>query len=111
MKLHHAVWLLLLALVTGCASGRVAVRLLLAHPEGAAPWTAQGAALTPEGRRGAALRVLSVWQAEPIAPGPEGGDVVVEVEATEEEARGAFTLKLWEAAGVRTVTVGGVTFP
>jgi uncharacterized protein (TIGR02268 family) len=93
------------------ASGRVAVRLLLAHPEGAAPWTAQGAALTPEGRRGAALRVLSVWQAEPIAPGPEGGDVVVEVEATEEEARGAFTLKLWEAAGVRTVTVGGVTFP
>jgi uncharacterized protein (TIGR02268 family) len=92
------------------ASGRVAVRLTLTSPEGAAPWTADGAALTLEGRRGAALRVLPVWQEAPIPPG-EQGDVVVEAEATEKEARGAFTLKLWEAGGVRTVTVGGVTFP
>jgi uncharacterized protein (TIGR02268 family) len=93
------------------ASGRVAVRLWLENPEGAAPWTAQGAALTLEGRRGAALRVLPVWQNAPILPGARGV-VVVEAEATEEnDARGVFTLKLWEAAGGRTVTVCGVAFP
>lgn len=37
--------------------------------------------------------------------------MVVEAEATAEEARGTFTLKVWEAGGTRTVTIGGVTFP
>ncbi|RYY96955.1 MAG: DUF2381 family protein [Chitinophagaceae bacterium] len=37
--------------------------------------------------------------------------MVVEAEATAEAARGAFSLKLWEADGLRTVTIGNVTFP
>jgi uncharacterized protein (TIGR02268 family) len=92
------------------AEGRVAVRLELDNVEGAVPWTVEGAALTQEGRRGAALRVLAVWQKAPIPPGGRG-DVVVEAQAKNLEGRGTFTLKLWEADGVRTVTLGGVTFP
>jgi hypothetical protein len=62
------------------------------------------------GRGGVRLRVLRVWQPEPILPkGP--GLVVVEVEATEEQARGTFHLKLGEASGPRTITLHEVTFP
>jgi hypothetical protein len=35
----------------------------------------------------------------------------VEAELPQVEARGRFTLKLWDASGTRTVTLGGVTFP
>ena len=31
----------------------------------------------------------------------------VEAELTKEEARGRFTLQLWDASGTRTVTLGG----
>jgi hypothetical protein len=35
----------------------------------------------------------------------------VEVLATEREARGTYTLILWDAERQRTVTLGNVTFP
>jgi hypothetical protein len=36
--------------------------------------------------------------------------VVVEFEATKDQARGSYTLKLWDTEG-RTVALGKVTFP
>jgi hypothetical protein len=37
--------------------------------------------------------------------------VIVEAAATASEARGRYTLRLWEAGGGRSITVEGVTFP
>ncbi|WP_257455796.1 DUF2381 family protein [Archangium lipolyticum] len=92
------------------AEGRVAVALEVKNTS-VQPWTvdAEGAALV--GKGGAPLRVLRVWQPAPISPGKERGLVVVEAEATEEQARGAYVLRLGEANGLRTVTLRGVTFP
>jgi len=89
---------------------RVAVAVGLSLPAGEQPWTMEGAALT--GKRGAELKVLPVWHSGPIT-GELGKSerVVVEVEATKEDARGTYTLKLWEAGTGRTVIVGNVTFP
>ena len=91
------------------ASGLVAVELSLAAPAGALPWTAAGAELVGPGR--SALRVLLPWQHEPIGPGVSASRVVIEAEATEQETRGRFTLKLWNEDGTRNVIVSGVTFP
>jgi uncharacterized protein (TIGR02268 family) len=92
------------------ATGRVALEFRLENPEGAQAWKAEDAALTQEGKRGMSLKVLTVWQKAPIPPG-EGGRVVVEAEPPTDGTRGPYTLKLWEAGGARTVTLGGVTFP
>jgi uncharacterized protein (TIGR02268 family) len=87
---------------------RLAVRLRLVN-EGTEPFKAVGAALV--GSRGEALKVLETWQTDPIPPGM-WRTVVVEVEATEREARGLFTLKLWSEAGAAgELTLGGVRFP
>ncbi len=57
------------------------------------------------------LKALGVWPLEPIASG-KTSRVVLEVEATEEEARGTFTLKLWsQEGGGRGEFFDGVTFP
>ena len=57
------------------------------------------------------LTGLTVWPLEPIAPG-ESRRIVVELDATESEARGSFTLKLWAGeAGAGGVNLDGVTFP
>jgi uncharacterized protein (TIGR02268 family) len=74
------------------------------------PWTLAGAVLV--GPRGEEWKALAVWPLEPIAPKKEQR-VVVEVEATEEEARGTFTLKLWsqEEGRARDECFEGVTFP
>jgi uncharacterized protein (TIGR02268 family) len=92
------------------SASRVALEVALTNPKGAPTWTAEGATLTLEGKRGVSLKVLPLWQDAPIPPG-ESERVVVEAEATAEEARGTFTLKVWEEGGTRTVTLGGVTFP
>jgi uncharacterized protein (TIGR02268 family) len=92
------------------STGRVALELWLLNPEGAPAWTAEGAALTLEGKRGGALKVLKVWQEKPIPPGKDRR-VVVEAESPPDGARGPYTLKLWEADGARTVTLSGVTLP
>ncbi len=90
------------------AEGRVAVDVRLVNP-GTRPWVAEGAVL--RGAKGEVLEPLPLWQPEPIAPGREPGRVVVEVLATEKQARGTYTLTLWDAERQRTVVLGEVTFP
>jgi uncharacterized protein (TIGR02268 family) len=85
---------------------RVAVLLTLRSP-GAGDWKAEGAQLASRG--GGVGRYVTVWQSPTSKPGFR--EVMVETELTQEEARGRFTLKLWDASGTRTVTLGGVTFP
>jgi uncharacterized protein (TIGR02268 family) len=90
------------------AQGSVAVEVWLWNP-GTTPWVAAGAVL--RGAKGEVLKPL-LWQPEPIVPGGKmSGRVVVEVLATEKEARGTYTLTLWDAERQRTVTLGSVTFP
>jgi uncharacterized protein (TIGR02268 family) len=95
------------------AQERVAVEVNLSNP-GTTPWTAAGAVL--RGPKGEVLKPLPLWQPGPILPAAPGeaserGRVVVEVLATEKEARGTYTLTLWDTARQRTVTLGNVTFP
>ncbi|RKH31889.1 DUF2381 family protein [Corallococcus sicarius] len=92
------------------AAGRVAVEFEVNGLANAPPFAVAGAALT--GRRGAELKVLPVWSSGPINADPSNpGHVVVEAEARTEDARGPYTLKLWEEGGGRTVLLGNVTFP
>ncbi|HYO53449.1 DUF2381 family protein [Archangium sp.] len=84
---------------------RVAVLLQLENP-GAQGWKVEGAQLAA---RGGVRPNVTVWQSAPIEP--EGWEVMVETELTEEEAQGRFTLKLWNTDGTRTFSVGNVTFP
>jgi uncharacterized protein (TIGR02268 family) len=88
---------------------RVAVVLWLMATLETQPWRAMRAELLGPGRR--TLRVYPPWQREPFRRGVEDRRVVIEADATEEEARGSFTLKLWDAEGTRSVIVSGVTFP
>lgn len=89
---------------------RVAVDLQLAYPDGADTWRADGAALTNKASE--SLRLLPLWQQEALTADSQGPRVIVEAETSEKEAvRGAYTLKLWDAGGKRTVTLGNVTFP
>jgi hypothetical protein len=53
---------------------------------------------------------LARWQEVPIAPNGKGA-VVVGTERAPERLGCPCTLKLWEAGGPRTVTLGNVTFP
>lgn len=89
---------------------QVAVELRVDNPS-PLPWTAEGVEgtllVSVEGVR---LRVVRVWQPEPLAPGAPRRLVVV-AEATAEQARGSFRLKLGEANGPRTLTLRGLTFP
>jgi uncharacterized protein (TIGR02268 family) len=89
---------------------QVAVELSV-NNTGTQPWTAEGAEgvelVSTEGVR---LRVLRVWQPEPIPPG-EKRWLAVEAKATAKQARGEFLLRLGEADGPRTLTVRGVVFP
>ncbi|HZI07894.1 MAG TPA: DUF2381 family protein [Archangium sp.] len=85
---------------------RVAVDLWLDN-SGTLPWVAAGAVL--RGPKGEVLKPLPLWQQEPGAEGWRR--VVVEVPASETEARGTYTLVLWDADQKRTVTLGNVTFP
>ncbi|WP_309896845.1 DUF2381 family protein, partial [Archangium sp.] len=92
--------------------GHKVVRLAVVqelHNNGKTPWTPAGAVLV--GPRGEEWKALGVWPLKPIAPG-KFRQVVVEVETTEEQARGAFTLKLWSQEGGGHVELfEGVTFP
>lgn len=89
--------------------GRVAVKMTLVNPPGRPSWTPAGAALL--GSKQEELPGLTVWPLKPIPPG-ETQVVTVEMNAAADEARGAFTLKLWaKEAGVGGVNLDGVTFP
>ena len=85
---------------------------------GAVPWVAAGAVL--RGPKGEVLKLLPLWQQKCVLPGKAAAAangetresrVVVEVPASEKEARGTYTLVLWDAEQQRTVTLGNVTFP
>jgi uncharacterized protein (TIGR02268 family) len=86
--------------------GSVAVRLKLLNP-GAEPWTAARAVLKDS--TGAEVE-FSPWQEGAIPPGVPGF-VVVGAEREPGQLGCPCTLKLWEAEGPRTVTLGNVTFP
>jgi uncharacterized protein (TIGR02268 family) len=90
------------------ARGVMAVELWVKH-QSARPWTAAGAVLVGEG--GVRLKVLRVWPLEPILPGSKMQRVVVVVEATETQARGRFTLSLWQDGEPPSVSLDGVMFP
>jgi len=85
----------------------VAVWLLLKNP-GAEPWTLAGAALVDS----AGEQVeLGRWPLAPISANGAGA-VVVGIEGERAQQLGCpCTLKLWEATGPRTVTLGNVEFP
>jgi uncharacterized protein (TIGR02268 family) len=76
---------------------------------GTRTWTAAGAVLRDA--RGEVLKLLPLWQPEPILPGMVQGRVVVEAQAEPTEAQGPYTLTLWDEDTTRTVTLGDVTFP
>ncbi|MFL5354203.1 DUF2381 family protein [Archangium sp.] len=84
----------------------VAARLSLKNP-GAEPWTLAGAALVD--KAGEEVE-LARWQEAPI-PANGAGAVVVGIEGERAQLGCPCTLKLWEATGPRTVTLGNVTFP
>jgi uncharacterized protein (TIGR02268 family) len=84
----------------------VAIRLGLLNP-GAEPWTLAGAVLVDS--TGEEL-ALAVWQEAPI-PVSGAGAVVVGTAGERAQLGCPCTLKLWEAGGPRTVTLGDVTFP
>lgn len=109
VSLHPASALGLKDAISYRANRLVAVEVSLEAPAGALPWTAAGAELVGPGRR--TLRVLPLWQSQPIDPSVIDGRVVIEAEATEQETRGSFRLKLWNEDGTRSVIVSGVTFP
>jgi hypothetical protein len=76
------------------------------------------AGMVLRGPKGEVLKPLPLWQPEPIPldePGvrrnPRSRVVVVEALAAETEARGTYTLTLWDADKKRLVTLGNVTFP
>ncbi|WP_309895370.1 DUF2381 family protein [Archangium sp.] len=87
--------------------GRVAVELVLENP-GTKPWTLAGALL--RGAKGEELTPLPEGTPVSILPGERGVGVMVEFEATTKQARGAYTLTLWDADG-RSVILDNVTFP
>jgi uncharacterized protein (TIGR02268 family) len=91
-------------------AGQVAVELLVDNPS-PLPWTAEGVeGTTLVSVEGVRLRVVRLWQPEPFVPGASRRLVVV-AEATVEQTRGTFLLKLGEANGPRTLTLRGLTFP
>ena len=85
--------------------GSMAIRIQLANP-GTEPWTAVGAVL--KDATGTEVE-LSAWQESAIASGVPGF-VVMGAEREPGQLTCPCTLKLWEAQGPRTVTLGDVTF-
>lgn len=74
---------------------------------GPEPWKVAGGSLVDA--RGVAMQGMKFRQDELIAP-DLAKPVIVEVDASNEQARGELTLTLWDEAG-RTITLPKVTFP
>jgi uncharacterized protein (TIGR02268 family) len=90
------------------SSKRVAIEVWLTAKPEAPLWTAARAELVGPGGR--AVQVLSLRQREPLRSGARQR-VLIDAEATQEEAQGIFTLKLRDADGVWSTVLSGVTFP
>jgi len=86
---------------------RVAFEMVLENPEGAPTWRVERATLTREGKPGEELKVLRVWQEEPIPPGQKRR-LILETELPRGDAQGLYTLRLWDAEGQRVVTLAHV---
>ncbi|HSP77609.1 MAG TPA: DUF2381 family protein, partial [Myxococcaceae bacterium] len=71
-------------------------------------WTPREAVL--RGPLGEVLGTPRVWPRKPIPPG-EPLEIVMEMDATELEARGSFTLELLGGEGEPGVSLEGVKFP
>ncbi|QRN94695.1 DUF2381 family protein [Archangium violaceum] len=95
-----------LRIITCRARGRMVMLVDLKNDD-AAPWMPQGARLT--GPKGEELKG-AVWTPEPVRLG-KSRPLYIEVQAEDARTVGPFTLKLWEADGPRTVTLGNVAFP
>ena len=54
---------------------------------------------------------LSAWQESAIPVGSRGGFVLVGTDKAPEQLGCPCTLKLWEGQGLRTITLGNITFP
>jgi uncharacterized protein (TIGR02268 family) len=91
------------------SSKRVAIEVWLKAKQEAPPWMAARAELVGPGGR--AVQVLSLRQREPVRFGGLPQRVLIDAEATQEEAQGTFTLKLWDADGIWSAVLSGVTFP
>ena len=91
------------------AGPAVAVAMLLRNPAGATDWSVERAEVREVGT-GVALPWPQVWQARPMGA-EEKEWVVVEVAATQEQARATYVLVLWPAGGLPPITLAGVTFP
>jgi uncharacterized protein (TIGR02268 family) len=87
----------------------VAVVVLLEPIQGMQPWRAARAELVRPGRR--TLRVYPPWQRESLSSDAKDRRVVIEADATEAEARGNFTLKVWNEDGTQSLFLSEVTFP
>lgn len=85
---------------------RVAAEVFLRN-SGPEPWRVAGGSLVDV--RGVEMKRLKFRQDEVIAP-DQLKPVIVEVDASFEQARGELTLTLWDAAG-RGITLPRVTFP
>ncbi|HYO59853.1 DUF2381 family protein [Archangium sp.] len=88
------------------ADGSVAAEVWLMN-SGPEPWTVAGASLVDA--EGEEMKGMKFRQEEVIPPN-ERKPVVVEVDATNKQAQGELTLKLWDAGG-RSITLPRVTFP
>jgi uncharacterized protein (TIGR02268 family) len=88
------------------ADKSVAAEVLLMN-SGAEPWTAAAASLVDS--HGEEMKGVQLRQEEVIGPS-QTKPVIVEVDATTEQARGELTLKLWDAGG-RSITIPKVAFP
>jgi uncharacterized protein (TIGR02268 family) len=91
------------------SSKRVAIEVWLKAKQEAPPWTAARAELVGPGGR--AVQVLSLRQREPVRFGSLPQRVLIDAEATQEEAQGTFTLKVWNEGGPKSLILSGVTFP
>jgi len=99
----HEVW-------TYRSATQVVVEVTVAAPEGAQPWTAEGAMLV--GKRGPEAKAPTVWQPGPVTGVPDQRvGIMVAVDASPRELQGTYTLRLWEAGTGRAVVLGNVTFP
>ena len=88
------------------ADKSVAAEVFLMN-SGPEPWRVAGGSLVDA--RGVEMKGVKFRQDAPIAP-DQINQVIVEVDASTEQARGELTLTLWDEAG-RTITLPKVTFP
>ncbi len=90
------------------ATGRAALDVWLTN-EGSQPWLVAGASLVgPQGER---VDLLPPGPQDIVQPGATQGQVILETGTLKELLQGPYTLTLWSADALRTVTIEGITFP